>query len=168
MGDKKNLDHAESKEKIIELVNKINTCMFCTRLQQAPFASRPMGTIEVDKQGIIWFFSNKNSDKNREIEQSGQVQLLYSDPSAAEFLCLYGQAEIILDKQKAKELWRPIAKVWFQNGPEDPELSIIKVTPIEGHYWDTKHGRMVAFAHMLVGVVTGQTMDDGVEGSLAE
>ena len=168
MGDKKNLDHAESIEKIVELVNKIHVCMFCTKLQQAPFSSRPMGTMEADKDGNLWFFSNKDSDKNHEVEQNPQVQLLYSDPSNAEFICIFGNAEVLVDKEKAKELWKPLAKVWFQDGPEDANLGIIKVTPTEGHYWDTKHGRMVAFAHMLVGVVTGQTMDDGVEGQLAE
>jgi general stress protein 26 len=59
-----------------------------------------------------------------------------------------------------------VVKAWFQEGPEDPNLSLIKFTPSEGFYWDTKNGKMVAFAKILTSIISGKTMDDSVEGTL--
>ena len=70
------------------------------------------------------------------------------------------------DKEKIKELWEPIVKTWFQEGTDDPHISVIKVTPKEGYYWDTKHGKLVALAKMVASMVSGKTMDDGIEGKI--
>jgi hypothetical protein len=57
-------------------------------------------------------------------------------------------------------------KVWFTEGKDDPRISVIKVTPTSGYYWDTKHGSAVAFTKMLIGSIIGTTLDDSVEGIL--
>jgi hypothetical protein len=43
---------------------------------------------------------------------------------------------------------------------------VIEFTPQEGYYWDTKHGMAVASVKMLIGAMTGQTLDDSIEGKL--
>ena len=79
---------------------------------------------------------------------------------------LYGRATISTDKAKIKELWEPILKTWFTEGVDDPRISVIKVTPVSGYYWDTKHGQVIAFAKQIVGAMMGKTMDDSIEGKL--
>ncbi|MNL05987.1 hypothetical protein D3C87_1266060 [compost metagenome] len=51
-------------------------------------------------------------------------------------------------------------------GEDDPNLSVIKVVPEDGYYWNNKNGSMVAIAKMAAAYVTGKTMDDGIEGNL--
>lgn len=166
MSDFKDISGAEAITKIKELVNKTDICMFCTSLGQAPISTRPMSTQEVDDDGSIWFFSERNSHKDMDVRTDSRVQLFYADTSKSNYLSLYGQAEELKDEQKAKELWEPILKTWFPNGPEDPNLMLIRVRPESGYYWDTKNGKMVAFAKMLVGMVTGKELDDSVEGEV--
>ncbi|MGS0748201.1 pyridoxamine 5'-phosphate oxidase family protein [Halpernia sp. GG3] len=64
------------------------------------------------------------------------------------------------------EPWNPLLKIWFTDGKEDSRITVVKVTPSEGYYWDSKHGKFVAFAKMAVGAVTGKTLDDSIEGKL--
>jgi general stress protein 26 len=165
MGDIQNLSSNNAIEKIAELA-KEQTCLFCTFTDAYALNTRPMSTQTVEDDGTIWFFSSKQSNKNREIGNNSKVQLLFGDPSKSEYLSIEGTAEIILDKGKIDELWTPIIKTWFQEGKDDPNLSLLKITPKDGYYWDTKHGKMVAFAKMLTSVVVGKTMDDGIEGKL--
>ena len=47
-----------------------------------------------------------------------------------------------------------------------PHITVIRVTPTDGYYWDTKHGGFVAGIKMLVGAAVGKTMDDSIEGKL--
>jgi len=92
---------------------------------------------------------------------------LYFQGSAhSDFLMLSGSATISRDKAKIKELWEPIVKTWFTEGVDDPRITVIKVTPSDGYYWDTKHGMAVAGVKMLIGAAIGKTLDDSIEGKL--
>jgi len=164
MGDIKNLSGTEATKKIQELAKEIEVCIFCT-YKGDKLESRPMSGRYVDDMGDVWFLSDKDSDKNKDIEKNSKVELLFSQ-GEDKYMALHGQAEISFDKEKIKELWTPIAKVWFTEGVDDPAISVIKVTVEDGYYWDSKHGRMIQMAKMAAALATGTTMDDGIEGKL--
>jgi len=164
MGDHKDLRNESAADKIKDLADDIKTCMFCT-YKDEKLQSRPMSVQEIDDDGNLWFISDKNSNKNSEINLNPKVELFFAQPHD-KFLTLHGNATILYDRRKIKELWNPIIKVWMPEGEDDPNLSIIKVTPEDGYYWNNKNGKMVAIAKMTVAFVTGKTMDDGIEGNL--
>lgn len=166
MGSTKNLMDSKGLEKLKELIDSAKMCHFVTDLTNRPLAARPMATQQVDEDGTIWFFSGKSSDKNKDIENSSEVQLFYSQTGNSEYLSVYGHAEVLVDRNKIDELWSPFAKTWFNEGKDDPELTLIKVVPEEAYYWDTKHNKFVSLAKILVGAVIGKQMDDGVEGKI--
>lgn len=167
MGDVKDLQGDEGLKKLQELVKEIDFCMFCTNVGEIPFSTRPMSTQEVDDEGNIWFLSKASSHKNLEIRQDDKVQLLYAKGSSSEFISVYGKADVIRDRKKAEELWSIFAKTWFNEGVDDPELTIIRVRPEDVYYWDTKHNRMVSLLKIAAGAVTGRESDDGVEGTIS-
>lgn len=164
MGDTKNLKSQEAIDKIRELVEEIDVCMFCT-YEHGKLISRPMAAQQVDDEGNIWFLSDKNSEKNRALLLDDKVELLYAKGNS-KFISIHGTGSIIFDKKKIEELWTPIAKIWFKEGVDDPNVSAIKVAFTDGYYWDTKHGKMVEMAIMAAALLTGKTMDDGIEGTL--
>ncbi|HEX6848891.1 MAG TPA: pyridoxamine 5'-phosphate oxidase family protein [Chitinophagaceae bacterium] len=167
MGEIKNLTADNAVEKIREIAKDANICMFVTDLSSLPLAGRPMATQEVDDEGNIWFMSDINSDKNRQIENDSQVQLFYSHTSKYEYLSVFGKAEIVNDRSKIEELWTPMAKTWFENGKDDPNISLIKVIPEDAYYWDTKNNKMVSLIKFAMGTMGITPKDDGgVEGKL--
>ncbi|WP_295794999.1 pyridoxamine 5'-phosphate oxidase family protein [Mucilaginibacter sp.] len=163
----KDLNGAEAIEKIRELAYKTKTCFFCTNIKTGiPLTTRPMAVQQIDDDGNFWFLSSNDSHKNDEVSHDPFVHLLFQGSAHSDFLNIYGIASVNEDKGKIKELWEPIMKTWFTEGEDDPRISIIKVEPIEGYYWDNKHGNTIAFAKMLVGAAIGQTLDDSIEGKL--
>ena len=167
MSDKKNLNNNEAIDKLKSLVEDIEICLFCTDLKTDDGSTcRPMSVIKVCDQGNIWFFSEKNSDKNRAILDDNNVQLFFSHPAKSSYLVVNGEAEIILDKTKIEELWTPVAKIWFKEGKDDPNISIIKVTPTTAYYWDTDGNKMINFIKMVASVVTGTNLVNGKEGTI--
>ena len=161
-----NISRQEANEKIKELAKKADVCMFTTSLTKLPLITRPMSTRDVDNDGSIWFFSRDGSDKNLEISADNRVQLFYSNSSSSEYMSLYGKATILKDARKAKELWSAIAKTWFNEGYDDPELTLIKIEPEEGYYWDTKDGKVISLLKMVAGALAGKEFNTGVEGSV--
>jgi general stress protein 26 len=163
MSEVKPLAFQNAVDKIRELADG-QPCMFCTYVN-GRLQSRPMSTQQIDSEGNIWFLSGKSSHKNLQIKEGSEIDLLYAN-GIGHFLAVHGDARIIMDKEKIKELWQPLAKVWFTEGVEDLELSAIMVNVHDGYYWDSKHGKIVEFAKMAASLVTGKTMDDGIEGKL--
>jgi general stress protein 26 len=161
----KNLRREDANKKIKEIVDAADICLFTTDLTTLPLKTRPMSRQLVDDEGNIWFFSEKDSEKNHDIEKDERVHLFFSNKGSSEYLSLYGTATIIIDKEKAKELWSAPMKIWFKD-PEDPNLTILKVIPQDGYYWDTKNGKLVSLFKMVVGAITGKELDGSVEGQI--
>ena len=167
MSNPVNLVRQDAIKKLQELIEDIDMCLFCTDLQTGDGSTcRPMSTQQVDDNGDVWFFSPKDSDKNKEIQKDSRVQLFYSHPGKSSYLVVNGTAVISEDKQKIASLWTPLAKTWFKEGKDDPNISLIKVTNINAYYWDTKGNRMINFFKMIASVATGETLIDAEEGAL--
>lgn len=163
-GHIKNLAGTEALKKLKDLAEGI--CMFTTFTDSRPVPSRPMALQGVDDEGTLYFFSAASSNKNKELAADPAVQLFFCKEGPSEYLSLYGSATISRDREKIEEYWNPFVKTWFQGGKDDPDLTVIRIQPETCHYWDTKNNRMVAMLKMAASLVTGKTMDDGVEGEL--
>lgn len=163
-----NLSHKKAIEKLKELSESARICMFCTNLTELPMNSRPMSLQECDQEGNLWFISSAESNKNFEIEEENKVQLFFMNNGNAEYLSIYGKAFIYKDKNTIEEKWSSLANAWFEEGKEDPNVTIIRVTPEETYYWDTKAGKFITMLSFIGAAVTGKTTDnsDGIEGNL--
>lgn len=161
------LSGKEAVAKIQELVGKAETCFFCSQVTvEGSSGARPMSVRKVDDLGNLWFLSPSDSHKNHEIALDPAVTLYFQGSPHSDFLELKGTATISTDKEKIKELWSFVIGTWFTEGIDDPRVTVIKVEPVEGYYWDTKHGTAVAGIKMLIGATIGKTMDDSIEGTL--
>lgn len=158
---------ADAIKQAKELIDKAQTCFFCTTTSLGGArGARPMSVQEFDDAGNLWFLSADDSHKNEELERDPNVTLYFQGSAHSNFLMLRGAASISRDKEKIKQLWEPIVKTWFTEGVDDPRITVIKVAPTDGYYWDTKHGGVIAGAKMLVGAAIGKTLDDSIEGQL--
>lgn len=161
------LSGAPAVHKMKELIKAAETCFFCTsRDTGGGIDARPMSVLQVDDQGNLWFMSAVDSHKNMELETNPAVTLFFQGSPHSEFLHLEGHATVSRDRAKIKELWKFVLKTWFTEGEDDPRISVIKVVPTTGYYWDNKHGNAIAGVKMLLGAALGKTMDDSIEGRL--
>lgn len=161
------LNGAAAVEKIKHIVDKAESCFFSTVISASgSCGTRPMGVQKVDDEGNIWFLSANDSHKDKEIAENPKVTLHFQGSAHSDFLVIKGIATASRDDEKIKEFWEPIFKTWFTEGEGDPRISVIKVTPTEGYYWDTKHGFAVAGIKMAIGALTGKTLDDSIEGKV--
>ncbi len=155
----------EALDRVRAVVKKTQTCFFSTSHPRGPsHGTRPMNVRQVDDSGHLWFLSADDSHKNLELSEDPNVELFFQGTEHSDFLHLTGTARVCKDRAKLDELWEPILKTWFTEGKDDPRITIIEVTPLDGYYWDNKHGNMVAGVKMLLGAATGKTLDDSIEG----
>jgi general stress protein 26 len=161
----RDLTGSEAVEKLQALVDKNNICMFCTS-EDRMLRARPMAIQEVDADGNLWLLSGKESQKNKDIEIDPSVDLFFANSGDAEFLSIAGTAEILNDRQRIEELWKPLAKAWFTDGKDDPSITVIKVIPESSYYWDTQHGKMISMFKFMAGAIAGERMNEGIQGKI--
>ncbi|MEO5912815.1 MAG: pyridoxamine 5'-phosphate oxidase family protein [Luteolibacter sp.] len=167
MSTTQNLTGKEAIDKLRSLTENTPTCMFGSGLHVIPFHLCPMEVQQVDHQGCLWLFSGADSVHNRHIAADARVHLIFSNPSKIEYLTVFGEAAIFIDPTKAEELWSKLVEAWFPGGPDDPNLTLIRVRPVMSHFWDTENGMLTTFAKVLTSAITGSGADEGgVEGKL--
>jgi general stress protein 26 len=165
--NREDLQGQEAIKKIKEMVEQAENCFFCSAVATGESnGDRPMNVRQVDDEGNLWFLSASDSRKNQELAMDPTVKLYFQGSKHSDFMQLNGQATISRDQAKIKELWSKIVETWFTEGMDDPRVTVIKVTPTEGYYWDTKHGTAIAGVKMLIGAALRKTMDDSIEGTL--
>ena len=94
------------------------------------------------------------------------MTLFFKEGDNAGHLQLDGTASEHTDRQTIHRLWTPKLRAWFTEGEDDPRISVLRVDPTGGEYWDNRHGTAVAGIKMLFGALTGTRGDDGVHGRL--
>ncbi|QAA82990.1 general stress protein [Aequorivita sp. H23M31] len=159
-----NLSEVEAKKKFREMVDDIKVTMFATNLTKKPLDVAPMYTKRVDESGNLWFLSSKNSDHNHNILQDPDCQLFYS-AGTSNFLSVYGNAEIIDDRDTIESLYKKMDNAYF-DGPEDPQIRAIKFSPKEAAYWSADGNKLVSLFKMGVAAVTGKDQDLGTSGKM--
>jgi general stress protein 26 len=97
----------------------------------------PLETVEVDREGRLWFFTQAHSPKSARVEAGDhQVNLSYADPRDEDFASISGTARLVRDAQRMRELWTPDLDRWFPRGLEDPDLALLEVRIDKAEYWD--------------------------------
>ena len=110
------------------------------------------------------FITRTDSSKVPEIRKNNRVNVAFSDPAHQSYVSINGQAQVVNDKSKAKELWSPYMKAWsvhirivfnwrshreigfvcrFPQELDDPHLGLIKVTIEGAEFWDSASSLMV-------------------------
>lgn len=148
-------------------INDVHICMFTTLDFEGHLSSRPMGTAKVEDDGSIWFFTNEYSLKSKEISKDNEVLLSYSNPSNNTYMYVNGRAELVDDQARKEAYFVAPIKVWFPDGVEDPNLTLIKVTPKIAEYWDSNSSKMVVAFQMIKAIITGKKDDLGEHDKLS-
>ena len=158
-------NNQENIKKLRELVDEVKIAMLCTS-QQDHLRSRPMSTAQIDEEGNIWFFTNEHSGKVDELAGNHQICLSYSSPSKNSYISISGDARIINDWAKMKELYNPAINAWFPKGLDDPNLALLKVKPLQAEYWDNSSSKMVALFQQAKAILTGENYNEGQHGKI--
>jgi general stress protein 26 len=125
----------EATREIAELMKDMDICMFVTS-SDGPMRGRPMsnnGKVEWD--GDSWFFAFRDSPKVAEIEADPNVTLAYIATERGTWISLEGTAEVVEDDAKKRELWQDDLAGWFEEGPDDDDVILLRVRASRIHAW---------------------------------
>ncbi len=145
--------------KVVDLAKDIHVSMLTTVDADGHFVSRPMGQQEVEADGTLWFFAERDSRKVAHITANSYVNVTLT--SSSTWISISGTARIVQDVAKARQLWNPFVEAWMPQGPTDPSVVLIQVNGETAEYWDTPGGRIATAISFAKAKLTGQRYDGG-------
>ena len=122
---------------VAKLLADLDICMLTTRTEDGSMRGRPMSNNgEVEYDGDSWFFARADSRKIGEIEAEPSVGLAFIATEQGTWINVEGHATVVRDDvERKRALWLKDLERWFENGPEDPEVVLIKVSAVHIDAW---------------------------------
>ncbi|KAI9677306.1 MAG: hypothetical protein M1829_002649 [Trizodia sp. TS-e1964] len=162
----KNIDHAELKEKVEDLLAFIEASKFgmmTTRQGQSGLlASRCMALAGKENGVDLIFHTNTESGKTDDLASDNHINISFLN-SSGEWASISGHAAIITDREVVKKHYSPALKAWLgdlgdgvhDGGVSDPRIGIIKVTAVSVTYAVVRRNAAGRAYEIAKGVVTG-------------
>lgn len=150
--------------KLVDLTKDIKITMFTTLDAEGHFVSRPMAQHLVEPDGDLWFFALRDSDLVTQITANPHIGLTLTSNST--WISIDGTAEVVEDRDKARSLWNAWVEAWIPQGPDDPNVVLLKVDPHTAEYWDTPGGRVASLISFVKAKVTGEPYDGAEQGTV--
>lgn len=141
---------ASNEQKIIgEIIEDIGVCMLTSINQIGGLHSRPMYVQEIDEDGSLWFFTSSESNLMEEINKIPVVNVTFSAFGKDKFLSATALAYEAYDQKKMQELWTPSLEVWFKDGIETKDITLLRLDLQDVEYWDSPSASMVKVAGVV-------------------
>lgn len=154
----------EPTQKLDELVKSFDTAMLVTKSLRGELRARPMAIAEYGGIGALYFVTRAEDEKLEEVLQSPEVAVTLQREGC--HLSISGRARILTEQGLAEELWSRSMRLWFPEGANDPEMTIIMVDPDWAEYWDRTGIRRMEFLWEAgKALLRGEkTQDDELDG----
>lgn len=89
---------------------------------------RAMYLAKVDDDGTLWYATNRDSAKARQITANPKVCVsAYSGQAEAR---IFGVASLVDDRQAKEAIWSPLMEKYYAS-IDDPKMLVIKITPMK-------------------------------------
>jgi general stress protein 26 len=147
----------KSHDVLWDLIKDTRFCMLAHRHTDGTLHSHPLTTQNkaLDEGRSLYFFVSRSSEVGQRLQQDGNVNLAYANPDKDTWVSITGTARVLEDAAKKRELFNPIAKAWFPNGPDDPDMELVEVVIAEAEYWNVKENKLLQLFKMAKAAATG-------------
>jgi general stress protein 26 len=141
-------------DRVWEIISRVGVCMLTTRFEGG-LRARPLEARPERDADLIWFVTDIRSGKEHEIEAEHDVCLAFVDARDKAYLSVTARAEARRDHAKAKEIWKATDDMWW-NGPDDPNVCLLRVRPVTAELWDGPASAAVAAFEFVKARITGE------------
>ena len=118
-----------------DIVEKARVGMLTTKFGGC-LRARPLEARADREAGIIWFVTDVRGTKDDEIDAAHDIGLVFIAERDRAYLSITGRAFVTRDSAKAKKIWRKTDDTWFADGPDDPNVRLLRIEPITAELWD--------------------------------
>lgn len=137
---------------VVEIMRSKRFVMLTTVTSEGKLVSHPMTPQEVTDEADVWFFVGLDGDQADALRARPEVNLAFAE--AGSWLSVAGSVEFVSEPAKVEQLWDGTVDSYF-DGPEDPNLGLIKISSSSAQYWGMPGGKPAMLTQIAKAKVTG-------------
>ena len=153
---------AGSIAELKKLLQEFGTAMLTTTTADGLLRARPMA-IQEDADGLacdLWFVASIHSAKIREIERNPKVCVTcLRGKHGSAYISISAHATVWQDQASVRRLWQSDWKLWWPDGPDDPQICFLLLRVERAEYWEPAGGAMRVLFEMLKSAVQREPAD---------
>ena len=123
--------------------------------------ARPLEPRSDRDGGVIRFVIDRRGSKDGEIETHPACCLVFVHAVEKAYLSISGSAEVRRDPAMARAIWKHTDEAWWPEGPDDPNVRVMRFTPETAELWDGPASKAVAAFEFAKARLTGRQPDLG-------
>lgn len=150
--------------KVTDIINDSHIGMFTTINEKGALVSRPLAVQDVKDDGDMWFFTGEGTSQVAHIGAEPRVNVSFG--KGTEWVSVAGIAEVVRDRAKIRELWNQAVEAWFPDGPDTPEVVLLRVDSDSAEYWTSPGGTAATVLQWVKSKVTHSRMSVGESGTV--
>lgn len=101
----------------------------------------PMSHYPDPEQGALWFITAQGTDLVEAVAKGPQKAVhVVSEGGDQLYARAEGMLELSNDRAKLDEIWNAVASSWFEEGKQDDDVRLLKLTLAEAEVWATTGG----------------------------
>jgi general stress protein 26 len=154
----------ENISKVTDIINDSHIGMFTTINEEGALVSRPLAVQDVKDDGDMWFFTGEGTSQVAHIGADPRVNVSFGKNT--EWVSVAGTAEVVRDRATIREMWNQTVEAWFPDGPDTPEVVLLRVNSDSAEYWTSPGGTAATVLQWVKSKVTHSRMSVGESGTV--
>jgi general stress protein 26 len=126
-----------------------------------PHHMQPMATFVDRDDNALWFFTKTTSDLVRDTGAGHQAMLCVMAKDMEFQACIGGELTPDKDRAKIEKFWNANVSAWYPDGKDDPELTLLRLTPKDAQVWIMRGGPLNYGFQVIKANATHTTPDVG-------
>jgi len=158
------MSDAQDISKVTDIINDSRIGMFTTINEKGALVSRPLAVQDVQDDGDMWFFTSEGTSQVAHVKANPAVNVSFG--KGTEWVSVAGTAEVVTDRQEIRDRWNQAVEAWFPDGPETPEVVLLRVDSDSAEYWTSPGGTAATVLQWVKSKVTNSRMSVGESGTV--
>ena len=148
------MSEQDKHDRVWHIIENVGVGMLTTRFAGG-LRARPVEPRCDRAEGVIFVVTDARSAKEHEIEANADVGLVVIDHKAKAYLSITARSEVLDDHARAAAIWKKTDNIWW-NGPDDPNVRVLKLVPARAELWDGPASSAVAAFELAKARLTGE------------
>jgi general stress protein 26 len=110
---------------------------------------QPMTAFCEEGGGPIWFYCRKDNDLAVQSAGGKPAMLCLVTGDDSFIACVGGLLQADHDQERIERFWNPVAGAWFPEGKDDPNLTLLRLDPVDAQVW-VSHSNPLRFGFEIV------------------
>ena len=154
-----------SLAEVRKLVAEFDTVMLVTVTPEGHLRARAMATQDLDAlhDCDLWLVTSEDSPKVAELDADPRACVTGYRPSDRAYFSISAEVVRSRDRAEIERLWKPDWKIWFPDGPGDPQITLLKLTVLRAEYWEQKSSKLRVLYAMARARLAGKPADANLD-----